>query len=846
MTKHKFIVAFCIWLVPLAFLCFLLNDLQYGSQELNEGNYIIKNGDIHWINQITNGVFKTSKIVNSKFNEELYLSGEDFSVKLGYKKNIGWVKKNGQQIHSCYGAHTVTPNICIPVELFKQKGKTTFIFYYEPLKLILQLNYSYKPKEALIHRTLSLTSQNDEELVVEDVNLGEWSIPEKITGGGKGLPAFINGTWFFSGEEPWVETSIQSNKLLIAHHPSAYIKYGETWISDSSVVGGGCVNAKKELKDYINTVILYPKFFSLYNTWYDLRDNELTFCNITNNFIQLNKKLNEFYANIDYCVIDDGWFFKDSLYDINTNLFSNGLKEVSDCITQYRSELGLWLAYSGLQLNNEDLKDCRFEEAHSKYFCLSGTNYFTALSHRLMDLIKNEHIRFFKHDFNYFGCTKPSHGHLRNIIHSEESNMRQTAKLLLLERQTNSEVIQAITTGINLSPWWLKYAHVLWMGGGDVDYDNRYPVINRSESEMTYRDGKLYEILKDKNMFFPIYALMTHGIIDGRLNSVGPWTDTKAWADYVMNYFGRGTAIREFYIYPPNLDKKKIEILARGLNWATKHNNLMLNSEMILGDPRKNEVYGFKGYDLDNHIYVSLRNPKLTDEVIAIKDVGITSDYYRISYPYNKVCDAKTFPRLNINAKSITILESLNLKDLKHPTIINSRAQNNLIIDDSNNVPVYQYLPKSGKVKQIHLSKDFLTDKVSIIEPIKIHDNNFSVELDVPQNANSEIIIVMLSRHNKLQIKNNNKNIIPYCVFSPESNYEIAMIKIECGKHTIEGNSVNLSNIKNIYLRTSYVLQPTEIGFNFENEDFTQPYPISQNVISETLILYNKNSITTY
>lgn len=488
-------IVFFIWLITIAILCYFVNGLKYGSKELNDGTYIVKNGNLLWINQITNGIFKTTKLLNSKSNEELLLSGDDFSIRFGYKKDICWINRNGQRVHSTYSSKTITSEKCIPIELYKQKGKTSFVFYYKPFKIILQLTYLCNQKEKLIHRVLSLTSQNEKELVIEDISLGDWNVSDEMSGGGKGLPVFVNGNWFFSGEEPWVKTLIQSNKLSIVHHPSAYIKTGETWTSDSTIVGGGCDKFRQILKEYINSIILPPKFFSLYNTWYDLRDNDLTAENINTTFTQLSDKLKKFGQNIDYCVVDDGWFNSNSIYVANSNLFPRGLKEISENVKPLKSKFGLWLTYSGLYLNNEYLTKQGFKEANSKYFCLNATNYFNALYNRLTELIKNDQVEFFKHDFNYFGCIQDGHGHLKNIYHSEEVNMRQTAKLLDHERKVNPDIIQAITTGINLSPWWLKYAQILWMGGGDIEFYTKYHVTSPAEAEMTYRDGRLYEIL---------------------------------------------------------------------------------------------------------------------------------------------------------------------------------------------------------------------------------------------------------------------------------------------------------------------------------------------------------------
>ena len=761
MRKIRAILLSLIWLIPSAFLCYFLITFKTGSIKLKDGVYRIINNDLEWEVQISNGVFKSNLLKNRKTKEYLALNGEDFSIKVGFKKDIGWIKNHGKQVHGSYSAVNLTSRNCTPIELIRGKDFTGFIFYHRPLRVFLYLKYTHTKEERIIHRNLSLISYNAEELVVEEAILGNWTIEEKLSGGGIGLPVFVNDYWFFSGEEPWVGNIVSSNKLFLIHYPSAYIKNGEKWTSDSMAIGGGTQDAKLILKDYINSVILPPRFFSLYNTWYDLRENDLSLANVITNFMQLTNKLNQFGENIDYCVIDDGWFFKDTLYGTNTNTFPNDLKEISDIINPLKSNLGLWLPFSGLYLDNAGLRQFGYEEANSKFYCLSGTNYYSALSKRLYEIITHDHVAFFKHDFNFFDCMIGGHGHLRNLIHSREMNMRQTSKLLDFERKCNPKIIQAVTTGINLSPWWLKYAHILWMGGGDVDFETKFPVTSRAEAEMTYRDGKLYEILREKNTFFPLYAIMTHGIIDGRLNSVGPWLNHEQWSDYIMNYFGRGTAIRELYLYAPKLNQRMSETLAKGLSWANEHNKQMLNAEMILGDPRKNEIYGFRGYDDKGKCYVSIRNPKFIDEEISLQEIVLNSRYYKITYPYQRVFSTESSPNLKIPAESVIILESLS------------------------------------KTTQSDISDQEITKKI-LISNVNIEGNDFSFDLDVPNDTTVDLVITTKNKTD-LKLIDNNVPIDKIKMISFNGSiWKVDIVTFSSGIHKITGNFSTVLTSKDI------------------------------------------------
>ena len=862
--KNKII--FLLWLIPVSILLFWLLSFKFKNNpyELNDGKYSIGNKVLSWDFYLTNGLFQNNILKNKITGEQLKFNGTDFSVKIGLKNSIGWIKNTNFVAHGASNAHIIVPENCIPLIFFKEKNKNNFIFYYKPLNLLLSIDYYFTKNDFLIHRKLSLINLNDDELVIEEVSLGNWDIDGYLSKGGKGLPVFINNKWFASGETPWLYSTAISNTLLLCHYPSAYLKKGESWSSDSVIIGGGFSDAKTTLSNYLRKVMLPPHFFTLYNTWYDLRERDLNSLNVITNFIQFSNKLMEFDCGIDYCVIDDGWFFKNSMYITNSNSFPNGLIEISDRIKSIGSKLGLWLSYSGLQLNNYELKKYNFEEAHSKYFCLSGTNYFTALSNRLTDLINNDHICFFKHDFNYFGCTQANHGHLRNLIHSEEVNMRQTAKLLCHERKINSNVIQAITTGVNLSPWWLKYAHILWMGGGDINFDTKYPATSRAEAEMTARDGKLYEILKESDTFFPLYALMTHGIIDGKLNSVGPWLNDTQWADYVMNYFGRGTAIREMYLFHEKLDKTKCEILARGINWANSHNDMMINSEMILGDPRKNEVYGFRGYDEKGKLYISLRNPSFYNQNISLKDIYVFSDYYCITYPYYKVCETKTIPSIMLPAESTMIIESLEQEDLKEPTIINARSTISddgcditVFFDSSSEIPVYLYSRKepsginSDKINEkmwLLEREQYSLNKNTKISPLVENERGFEFSINL---SDTESVDIFITNYKKKYINKitDNGNEITTKYLSPfkQSNFEIITLTLSNGIHRV---SVLCSEPKSqispfdIQARIKYNIPSITIKISGSKSKFykyNMPFPISQKIFNETINLNFNN-----
>ena len=65
----KFLIILCIWAVPIAILCYWHNMPKYGSEELKDGLYSIKNNSLVWDLKLTDGVLKSTRIRNTKTKE---------------------------------------------------------------------------------------------------------------------------------------------------------------------------------------------------------------------------------------------------------------------------------------------------------------------------------------------------------------------------------------------------------------------------------------------------------------------------------------------------------------------------------------------------------------------------------------------------------------------------------------------------------------------------------------------------------------------------------------------------------------------------------------------------------
>ncbi|MCK5851520.1 hypothetical protein KAH27_00700, partial [bacterium] len=196
-----------------------------------------------------------------------------------------------------------------------------------------------------------------------------------------------------------------------------------------------------------------------------------------------------------------------------------------------------------------------------------------------------------------------------------------------------------------------------------------------SEFEMNYRDGALYKMLVQEGKVFPLSALMTHGIVDARHNVYGMTKeDDIGWCNHLMNYLGRGTLMREFYISPELIPEKRWEMIARGLRWAKSLDDCMAESRFILGNPFKGELFGFQG-KAGNKSYISLRNPSFTETNISLRILGMTNGICEVVYPFHKCLQNNELDSFIVPANSVIQVMSCPENEKKVPVLKGVRAK---------------------------------------------------------------------------------------------------------------------------------------------------------------------------
>ena len=468
-------------------------------------------------------------------------------------------------------------------------------------------------------------------------------ISSVLKNGGFGQPAAAlldGGGVFFGVEYPAAENhlEIREGRAEILCGQECGWLIGADALTSDWVVEGLTPNAfvKYWFFRYLDEVRVAPlRPFSLYNTWYDLRSPEYPGWSPEKAMSErsalrmvdiLRRSMIEKHGiTLDAFVLDDGWDVYESDWVLRPEQWPRGLKPLADELKKTGTALGLWFGPTGgysFRLKRVNwMRDHGYEVVgrtkDTAMLCLAGKNYGALLKKRVTDFAANDGVGYYKWDGLQFSCSEPGHGHPIDI-YSRRAVMESLADMCRAVRRENPAIFLNITSGTWLSPWWVRFANTIWMQGMDYGFAD-VPSLTRREGAITYRDFILYDDFRRQDFWFPISNLMTHGIIKGKNESVGAAAEPlDTFTDDVLLYFARGVSMYELYISPDILTDGEWTSIARSLAWARDRFPILMNSEMVGGNPLKGEAYAhvhFKG----KRGIVAARNPVMEPTSLEVR-----------------------------------------------------------------------------------------------------------------------------------------------------------------------------------------------------------------------------------
>lgn len=502
--------------------------------------------------------------------------------------------------------------------------------------LNITLVYSAKPGEHWMRKFLEITPRTpeDKKYVVERIDVERLGLAEGGEGGGIGQPIFFPRLNYFFGLEYPEGHNDHAGVVTLTHFPGKPV--GERLESKSAV--WGVAPDGQAVREFLESYV--PSFAVHYRRQPVITFNEAwNSGSSTNSAIaaesistikdQLVDKRN---VNVNVYMIDAGWADPASILAIDRTRFPEGFRPIEKDAERSGMELGLWSSLVGADLDTHwgmarGMEAVRGNEVFGPY-CLADPKYHAALKTALGQLV-SEGVRSFKFDYNSFDCTQ-SEGN--QTPQAREAAVDAYVDILAFLHDSNPDIKIEITTGMWLSPWWLRYSDWVWLGGSDLDFltpsgipslevKKPQPISYTRPQEISYRDSVMWNDFRKERFTFPAWGVMTHGFYNWLLigNAPDPEAGLEApnnccneplpdFADHVVMVLMRGISDWEMLLDLHSMTAEKWNYLARALKWGQMHWDVLSHTQMVLGNPSQFEVYGYTHFNGTRGI-VSLRNP---------------------------------------------------------------------------------------------------------------------------------------------------------------------------------------------------------------------------------------------
>ena len=464
---------------------------------------------------------------------------------------------------------------------------------------------------AYVRISYELTTASD--LDIASVSLIALHLPDAwIAGTADGTP-IVSGDAFFAVEHPMARALV-SNGLAASTLKRALPLRAGVPVAYSAVIGVAAPGQlRRSFGAYIEAERAHPfRTFLHYNSWYDIGYfTPYTEADALKVIERFGKELvTDRHAVMDSFLFDDGWDDPQRLWEFN-NGFPDGFTRIRAAAEKFGAAPGMWLSpwggYGPPRQARLAAARAAGYEVDTQGLALSGPKYYAHFHAVALRLLESFGINQFKLD----GTGSPD-----KVTPGSAFDSDFAAAMALIQdmRAVRPDLFINLTTGTWPSPFWLLSADSIWRGGEDHEFAGQG---SDRQRWITYRDADTYGGIVRQSPFYPLNALMLHGIIYA-LHAHGLSSDPRGdLPDEVWSYFASGTGLQELYVSADLLRPQDWDLIARAARWARERAAVLRDSHWQGGDPARDQVYGWAAWSPKRSV-IALRNPSLHPQPYAL------------------------------------------------------------------------------------------------------------------------------------------------------------------------------------------------------------------------------------
>ncbi len=501
----------------------------------------------------------------------------------------------------------------------QQQSESSFTIGYECKGIYVRVHY--RAREDVFVKQLEI--EFAESTLVKRICLENRTVNVALMRGGEGQPIFAEGdgvAMWCGIEFPVANNGYEGNTLCCMQSPFERV----TKFSSLPVVYGmdTCGDLFAGFSEYIKKHAVKKQPLKIYCDWGSHDDltpgepiltAELTLKNISD-ISELYKKSG---VKFDYYLMDDAWFELNCPYtEFRKETFPQGYAPIVDALKKADLKYGLWfdINYVHEHLDGMEEYDTMLKNGS---LCFSCDKIAQLMTDGIAKQIRDCGLKMLKLDFAYFECNNPAHEHSIELTESKEKAVKNFLRMIKTLKEIEPELkilcyngwttsLQWIGSvekreGYAISPYWSAYVDYLYCG------DPRPSEIaneDLSKSLVWYTDAMVREFTDSA---IPLESIDDHGTMLGVTSTIYK-LGTKLFRQGVLMNIMRGGKKEFLYGDVSCLNEKDCQYLHEIDKMYNRMMQYDYRTELIAGDARKGEVYGYTS-DCATEGYVVLVNP---------------------------------------------------------------------------------------------------------------------------------------------------------------------------------------------------------------------------------------------
>ncbi|PWU18938.1 MAG: hypothetical protein C5B50_07940 [Verrucomicrobia bacterium] len=515
------------------------------------------------------------------------------------------------------------------------------VFELQSRSLAVEVRLHFQLDGPTRRKWVEVTNRAGKDLLLLDVDLDDLTTDGTVSGGGQGQPVFLEDEVFVAIEHPAGFDEANQNHIHLAHYPGKRLAPGETFVSHAALVSvakrGGALEhfvsyiQAKSRRATRGQAVRAPALsvytpFGINNQWGacpTLDDEE------TLNVLDLLGKWEKRGVHFDYFTLDTGWVDPNSdLTRFRPTCFPNGPGEIVRRVDALGMKFGLWFATgwaaescwdypAGLSGQSGISMPYRLgypDKAHEGHmFCFGSEAYFKTLKNAVLYHVRENKVRLLKFDGGNYYCDSAEHGHLPGK-YSVEPMFDKLLDIAQSARAVAPDVFIMWYWGLR-SPFWAIYGDLIFESGLQMEGSgtSTFPALY-------YRDS--VTLAQDQN------AQFAKTIPPAVKDSLGVWLADNRWGNFMGKERWREALVMDFgrgNLVVPNiwgnlhhLSDEDVDFLGRMMAIAKQNEALFQHRRSVVGDPARNEVYGYancdggRGFLFLNNAYFTARKAEVT------------------------------------------------------------------------------------------------------------------------------------------------------------------------------------------------------------------------------------------